>query len=437
MHITVIGTGYVGLVSGAGLADFGLQVICVDQDKDKIKRLKKGEIPFYEPGLEELVSKNVKNGCLSFTTDMKTSVRQSLVIFIAVGTPDDGQGQPDLSQVEAVARELAEAIDDYKVIVIKSTVPVGTNRWIKEVISAAGGKKGIKVDVVSNPEFLREGAAIEDFMRPNRVVLGSDSAEALAVVKDIYRPLYLIETPFVITGLETAELIKYASNAFLATKISFINEVANLCEKVGADVHHVAKAMGLDGRIGPKFLHPGPGYGGSCFPKDTLALAHLGRKLGSPLSIVEAVIEVNQRQRARMVNKIETALGSLKGKTVGVLGLTFKPNTSDVRESPAIDIVRILLEKGAKVRAYDPAGMDEFKKAVTGRNLSFCQDAYQAAKGADALVFLTEWNELRNLDLKKLLKIIAQPLILDLRNIYDSGKMRELGYTYIGVGRGM
>lgn len=437
MHITVIGTGYVGLVSGAGLADFGLQVICVDQDKDKIKRLKKGEIPFYEPGLEELVAKNVKNGRLSFTTDMKTSVRQSLVIFIAVGTPDDGQGQPDLSQVEAVARELAEAIDDYKVIVIKSTVPVGTNRWIKEVISAAGGKKGIKVDVVSNPEFLREGAAIEDFMRPNRVVLGSDSAEALAVVKDIYRPLYLIETPFVITGLETAELIKYASNAFLATKISFINEVANLCEKVGADVHHVAKAMGLDGRIGPKFLHPGPGYGGSCFPKDTLALAHLGKKLGSPLSIVEAVIEVNQRQRARMVNKIETALGSLKGKTVGVLGLTFKPNTSDVRESPAIDIVRILLEKGAKVKAYDPAGMDEFKKAVTGRNLSFCQDAYQAAKGADALVFLTEWNELRNLDLKKLRKIIAQPLILDLRNIYDSGKMRELGYTYIGVGRGI
>ncbi|MDD5154050.1 MAG: UDP-glucose/GDP-mannose dehydrogenase family protein [Desulfovibrionales bacterium] len=437
MHITVIGTGYVGLVTGAGLADFGLQVICVDQDKDKIKRLKKGEIPFYEPGLEELVSKNVKNGRLSFTTDMKTSVRQSLVIFIAVGTPDDGQGQPDLSQIEAVAKGLAEAIDDYKVIVIKSTVPVGTNRWIKGVISASGGKKGIKVDVVSNPEFLREGSAIEDFMRPNRVVLGSDSAEALAVVKDIYRPLYLIETPFVVTGLETAELIKYAANAFLATKISFINEVANLCEKVGADVHHVARAMGLDGRIGPKFLHPGPGYGGSCFPKDTLALAHLGRKQGSPLSIVETVIEVNRRQRARMVNKIETALGSLKGKTVGVLGLTFKPNTSDVRESPAIDIVRILLEKGAKVKAYDPAGVDEFKKAVTGRNLSFCQDAYRAAKGADALVFLTEWNELRNLDLKKLRKIIAQPLILDLRNIYDSGKMRELGYTYIGVGRGI
>ncbi|MEW6327983.1 MAG: UDP-glucose/GDP-mannose dehydrogenase family protein [Thermodesulfobacteriota bacterium] len=437
MHITVIGTGYVGLVSGAGLADFGLQVICVDQDKDKIKRLKKGEIPFYEPGLEELVSKNVKNSRLSFTTDMKTSVRQSLVIFIAVGTPDDGQGQPDLSQVEAVARELAEAIDDYKVIVIKSTVPVGTNRWIKEVISASGGKKGIKVDVVSNPEFLREGSAIEDFMRPNRVVLGSDSAEALAVVKDIYRPLYLIETPFVITGLETAELIKYAANAFLATKISFINEVANLCEKVGADVHHIARALGLDGRIGPKFLHAGPGYGGSCFPKDTLALAHLGRKLDSPLSIVETVIEVNRRQRARMVNKIEAALGSLKGRTVGVLGLTFKPNTSDVRESPAIDIVRTLLERGAKVKAYDPAGMDEFKKVVTGRNLSFCQDAYQAAKGADALVFITEWNELRNLDLKKLRKITAQPLILDLRNIYEPEKMRELGYTYIGVGRGI
>lgn len=434
MHITMIGTGYVGLVSGAGLADFGMQVICVDQDKDKIKRLKKGNIPFYEPRLKELVSRSLKNGRLSFATDLKAAVRQSLVVFIAVGTPDNSQGQPDLTQVETVAKELAEVIDDYKVIVTKSTVPVGTNRWIKEMVQT-NVKKDIKVDVVSNPEFLREGSAIEDFMRPNRVVLGSDSAQALAIIKDIYRALYLIETPFVITNLETAELIKYASNAFLATKISFINEVANICEKIGADVHHVAKAMGLDGRIGPKFLHPGPGYGGSCFPKDTLALAHLGRKSESPLSIVEAVIEVNRRQRVRMINKIEAALGSLEGKTVGILGLTFKPNTSDVRESPAIDIVRTLLEKGAKVKAYDPAGMDEFKKVVNDKNLCFYPDAYQAAKGADALIFTTEWNEFRNLDLKKLKKSLAQPLILDLRNIYEPEKMCALGYTYIGVGR--
>lgn len=434
MHITMIGTGYVGLVSGAGLADFGMQVICMDQDRHKINKLKRGEIPFYEPGLKELVSRNVKNGRLSFSTDLKAAVKQSLVVFVAVGTPDNGQGEPDLTQIETVAKELAKAIDDYKVIVTKSTVPVGTNRWIKEIIQA-NLKKKVKVDVLSNPEFLREGSAIEDFMRPNRVVLGSDSAQALAIVKDIYRGLYLIETPFVITNLETAELIKYASNAFLATKISFINEVANICEKIGADVHHVAKAMGLDGRIGPKFLHPGPGYGGSCFPKDTLAFAHLGRKFGSPLSIVEAVIEANRRQRAQMVSKIEAALGSLEGKTVCVLGLSFKPNTSDVRESPAIDIVRSLLEKKARVKTYDPEGMEEFKKLVKNKGLLFYPDAYQAAKGAEALVFLTEWNEFRNLDLKKLKKLLAQPLVLDLRNIHEPEKMRALGYTYIGVGR--
>lgn len=434
MHITVIGTGYVGLVSGAGLADFGMQVICVDQDKEKIKKLGQGRVPFYEPGLEELVSRNVKNGRLSFTTNLKAAVKQSLVVFIAVGTPDNGQGQPDLGQVEAVVKELAEVIDDYKVIVTKSTVPVGTNRRAKEMIQKKL-KRGLKVDVVSNPEFLREGAAIEDFMRPNRVVLGSDSAQALAIMKDIYRPLYLIETPFIMTNLETAELIKYASNAFLATKVSFINEVANLCEKVGADVHHVAKAMGLDGRIGRKFLHPGPGYGGSCFPKDTQAFAHLGRRLGSPLSIVEAVIEVNRTQKARMVSKIEAALGTLEGKTVGVLGLSFKPNTSDVRESPAIDIVKAILEKKAKVKVYDPAAMDEFKKVVQGKTLSFHDDAYQAAQGADALIFLTEWNEFRNLEMEKLKKNLAQPLILDLRNIYEPEKMRELGYNYISIGR--
>jgi len=435
MNITMVGTGYVGLVSGAGLADFGMQVICVDKDTDRIERLNRGEIPFYEPGLEELVTKNLRNGRLSFATDLRMAVERSLVIFIAVGTPDNSQGQPDLSQIEEVARGLAEIIDDYKVLVVKSTVPVGTNRWVKEIVQA-NMKKDVKIDVVSNPEFLREGSAIEDFMRPDRVVLGSDSQQALAIVKDVYRALYLIESPFVLTNLETAELIKYASNSFLAAKISFINEVASICEKVGADVHHVAKAMGLDGRIGPKFLHAGPGYGGSCFPKDTLAFAHLGRSLGSPMNIVEAVIKVNRDQRERMINKIEDALGPLEGKIVGILGLTFKPNTSDVRESPALDIIQALLGKGAKIRAYDPAGMDEFKRVVKDEELSYCNSAYDVAKGADALAFLTEWNEFRNLDLKKLKKNLSTPVILDLRNIYEPEKMAELGFKYSGVGRG-
>ena len=436
MHITMIGTGYVGLVSGAGLADFGMQVICVDKDADRIHGLNRGEIPFYEPGLEELVERNVKNGRLSFTTDLKMAVENSLVIFVAVGTPDDGQGKTDLSQVEDVAKRLAQAIDDYKVIVIKSTVPVGTNRRFKEMIQA-NLKKDITVDVVSNPEFLREGSAIEDFMRPNRVVLGSDSAQALAIVKDIYRVLYLIEAPFVSTNLETAELIKYASNAFLATKISFINEVANICEKVGADVHDVARAMGLDKRIGPKFLHSGPGYGGSCFPKDTLAFADLGKTLGSPASIVEAVIAVNRSQRARMITKIENAIGPLDGKVVGVLGLTFKPNTSDVRESPALDIVKALLNQGAQIRAYDPAGMDEFQKVVNDEKISYWKNAYEAARGAEALVFLTEWNEFRNLDLKKLKEALTKPVILDLRNIYEPERVTDIGFKYMGVGRGI
>jgi UDPglucose 6-dehydrogenase len=435
VNITMVGTGYVGLVSGAGLADFGMNVMCVDTDAGRIDRLTRGEIPFYEPGLEELVSRNMKNGRLSFSTDLQRAVERSLVLFIAVGTPDDGSGQPDLSQLHRVARELADRIDDYKVIVIKSTVPVGTNRRIKEIIQA-NLKKGLKVDIVSNPEFLREGSAIEDFMRPNRVVLGSDSQKALAIVKDIYRPLYLIETPFVLSNLETAELIKYASNAFLATKISFINEVANICEHVGADVHQVAKAMGLDKRIGPKFLHPGPGYGGSCFPKDTLAFAHLGKTVGSPMSIVETVIEVNRSQRLRMVEKAEQALGSVFGKTIGILGLTFKPNTSDVRESPAIDIVNAFLSKGATVKAYDPEGMGEFKKAIGDTRISYCTTPYEAAQGAEALVFLTEWNEFRNLDLKKIRSLLANPLILDLRNMYEPEAMAELDFTYRGVGRG-
>ena len=436
MNITMIGTGYVGLVSGSGLADFGMTVICVDKDRERIEKLRKGEISFYEPGLEELVQRNVKNGRLSFDSNLKTAVDRSLVIFVAVGTPDNGQGQTDLSQVEEVAQSLGEIIDDYKIIVIKSTVPVGTNNWFKKIVQKKL-KKGINIDIVSNPEFLREGSAIEDFMRPDRVVIGADSTRALAIMKDIYRSLYLIETPFVFTNLETAELIKYASNAFLATKISFINEVANICEKVGADVHQVAKAMGLDKRIGSKFLHPGPGFGGSCFPKDTHAFACLGKKLGSPVSIVESVIKVNQNQRRVMVEKIEKAVGSLEGKMIGILGLAFKPNTSDVRESPAIDIIQALLQKGAKVKAYDPEGMDEFKKAIHSINLTYEMDAYAVVKGVDGLVILTEWNEFRNLDLKEVKKLMAQPLIVDLRNIYEPERMSELGYRYIGVGRGV
>ena len=435
MNITMIGTGYVGLVSGAGLADFGMTVICVDKDQERIQKLHKGEILFYEPGLEALVQRNLKNGRLSFDSNLKTAVDRSLVIFVAVGTPGNGQGYTDLSQVEEVAKSLGEIIDDYKVLVIKSTVPVGTNKWFKNIVQKKL-KKGINIDIVSNPEFLREGSAIEDFMRPDRVVIGADSTRALAIMKDIYRSLYLIETPFVFTNLETAELIKYASNAFLATKISFINEVANICEKVGADVHQVAKARGLDKRIGSKFLHPGPGFGGSCFPKDTHAFAYLGKKVGSPVNIVESVIKVNQNQRGVMVEKIEKAVGPLEGKMIGILGLAFKPNTSDVRESPAIDIIQALLQKGAKVKAYDPEGIDEFKKAVNSINLTYGMDAYSVVKGVDVLVILTEWNEFRNLDLKEVKKLMAQPLIVDLRNIYEPERMSELGYQYIGVGRG-
>lgn len=435
MHITMIGTGYVGLVSGAGLADFGMQVICVDKDERRIKKLKAGEMPFYEPGMEELVIRNIKNGRLSFTSSLKDAVARSLVIFVAVGTPDNGQGQTDLSQVEEVANDLIPLIDEYKVLVLKSTVPVGTNRWFRGLVQAKL-KEGVRVDVVSNPEFLREGSAIEDFMRPNRVVIGSDSPQALAIVKDIYRALYLIETPFALTNLETAEVIKYASNAFLATKVSFINEVANLCEKVGADVHQVAKAMGLDHRIGSKFLHPGPGFGGSCFPKDTLAFAHLGRTKGSPLTIVEAVIAVNRAQRMLMLDKIENALGTLQGKTIAVLGLAFKPNTSDIRESPAIDIIKGLLAKGSTVKAYDPEGIEEFKRAVSDLMLTYGGDAYAVAQGAHALVVITEWNEFRNLDLMKIKGLLANPVIADLRNIYEPARVTGMGFTYVGVGRG-
>ena len=356
MHITVVGTGYVGLVTGAALADFGLNVSCVDSDAQKIEALASGRMPFYEIGLEELVNRNLRNQRLTFSTDLEAAVRASLSVFIAVGTPDLPDGTPDLRQVESVVAALAECMDDYKVIVTKSTVPVGTARRIQSLL-ASKQRRPVKFDVVSNPEFLREGSAVEDFMRPNRVVIGADSEQAAAIVKDIYRSLYLNETPFVITSLETAELIKYACNAFLATKVSFINEMANLCEKVGADIHHVARAMGLDKRIGPKFLHPGPGFGGSCFPKDLVALARTGRQLEAPQRLAEAVIEINRRQKELVFSRIQRELGALKRKTIGVLGLAFKPNTDDIREAPAIDICRKLLEAGAAIQAYDPAAM--------------------------------------------------------------------------------
>ncbi len=436
MHITVIGSGYVGLVAGAGLADFGMQVICVDNDPRKIEMLEQGQIPFFEPGLKELVERHTANGRLSFSTELAPAVAQSLVVFIAVGTPSDGKGGVDLTAVKAVAMELAETVDDYKVLVTKSTVPVGTNRWIKSIVTENCKNRSAEIDIVSNPEFLREGAAVEDFMRPNRVVLGSDSQRAIAILKDVYRPLYLIETPFVITNLETAEMIKYASNSFLATKISFINEVANLCEKVGADVHQVAKAMGLDRRIGPKFLHPGPGFGGSCFPKDTEAFARIGQDHKSPLNIVDAVISVNQAQRLRMVDKVTAILdGDVAGKKIAILGLSFKPNTSDTRESPAITLVGELLRKGAEIRAYDPAAMDEFKKLFSTDEITYTMDPYETAKGADVLVVVTEWNEFRNLDMEKVKEVMAKPAMVDLRNIYDPARIRELGFRYDCVGR--
>ncbi len=345
MHIAVIGTGYVGLVSGAGMADFGMKVICVDKDRSKVELLNSGKVPFYEPGLEDLVKKNMEAGRLSFTTDLKDAVKQALVVFICVGTPPLPDGSADLSQIKEVAISLAEALDDYKVVVTKSTVPVGTNRWIKHLIDSHK-KTDISVDVISNPEFLREGSAVEDFMHPDRVIIGGESAYAIAIVKDIYRPLYLAETPFIITDLETAELIKYASNAFLATKIAFINEIANLCEKVGADVTVVAKGMGLDPRIGRKFLNPGPGFGGSCLPKDVKALIQQGKSKGVPLKVLEAVVESNERQKLRAVEKLQELCGELSGKLIAVLGLSFKPNTSDVRESPALVVVPELIKRG-------------------------------------------------------------------------------------------
>ncbi len=430
MHIAVVGVGYVGLVTGVCFSEFGVQVTCIDQDAGKIARLRQGSVPIYEPGLEELCKKNLAGGRLHFTTDLDQAVRETQVIFIAVGTPPRGDGFADLSHVEAVARAIAARMDGYKVIVTKSTVPVGTGRQIRAIIAADGRHD---FDVVSNPEFLREGSAIEDFMRPNRVVIGADSERAVGILKELYRPLYLLETPIVVTDMATAEMIKYASNAFLATKISFINEVANLCEKVGADVQQVARGMGLDGRIGAKFLHPGPGFGGSCFPKDVLALSQMARQHGEAFQIVDAVIEVNRRQRDRMVEKIEAAVGDPRGKQIAVLGLAFKPNTDDMREAPSIPIIEALQKRGAILMAYDPVAMPAAQGILSG--IAYATDPYAAAEGADALILVTEWNQFRNLDLTQLKQKLKTPLFIDLRNVYNPKTMADAGLEYVSVGR--
>ncbi|MCA1591889.1 MAG: UDP-glucose/GDP-mannose dehydrogenase family protein [Acidobacteria bacterium] len=432
MHIAVIGTGYVGLVTGACFAEFGVNVTCVDVDSEKIAQLSEGHVPIYEPGLDQIVSKNTQAGRLHFTTDLRSAVEQALVIFLAVGTPPKEDGSADLRFIDEAVRSVAEHMNGYKVIVTKSTVPVGTCERLRRLISEhQKGKHNF--GIVSNPEFLREGAAIDDFMRPDRVVIGSRDEEAVAIMRDLYRPLYLIETPVVITSLEAAELSKYAANAYLATKISFINEIANLCDRIGCDVHDVAKVMGMDNRIGRKFLHPGPGFGGSCFPKDTSALLSVAHAYGSEARIVEAVIEVNQRQREAMVPKIERLAGGLEGKTIAVLGLSFKPETDDMRDAPSIDIIKALVERGAKVRAYDPVAVEQAKKFLP--EIEYARDEYAAVEGADALVFITEWNQFRALNMGRIKELMRAPRIADLRNIYEPASMRELGFDYVGVGR--
>lgn len=432
MHIAVIGTGYVGLVTGACFAEFGVNVTCVDVDTTKIEKLQKGVIPIYEPGLDQIVEKNVKAGRLHFTTHIKSAVEEALVVFLAVGTPPQADGTPDMSFYRQAAKDIADSMNGYKVLVTKSTVPVGTGNWLREFVSA-NLASDTNFGVASNPEFLREGAAIQDFMRPDRVVIGSNESDAIAIMKDLYRPLYLIETPIVITSLEAAELIKYAANAFLATKITFINEVANLCDAIGCDVHDVARGMGMDNRIGRKFLHPGPGYGGSCFPKDTRALTTVADQFGVETRIVDAVIEANERQRDAMIPKIEKLVDGISGKKIGILGLSFKPETDDMRESPAIDIIKAIIKLGGTVRAFDPVAMDEAKHYIDG--IEYAVDEYEAIDGADALVIITEWNQFRALDMEKVKRLLRSPRIADLRNIYEPADMRALGFEYVGVGR--
>jgi UDPglucose 6-dehydrogenase len=433
MRIAVIGTGYVGLVSGACFSEFGVSVVCVDKEEAKIARLRRGEMPIYEPGLESLVAANVAAGRLSFATELKHAIAGADAVFIAVGTPSRrGDGHADLSYVFAAAEEIGGALTDYTVVVTKSTVPVGTGRQVAAILRRVC--PGGQFDVASNPEFLREGSAIEDFMRPDRVVIGADSERAQAVMRQLYRPLYLIETPMLFTDIETAELIKYAANAFLATKITFINEIADLCERVGGDVQDVARGIGLDGRIGRKFLHAGPGFGGSCFPKDCRALVRTAHEAETPLSIVETVVQANETRKRRMADKIIAACGgTIAGKTIAVLGLTFKPNTDDMRDAPSLEVLPRLTAAGAVIRAFDPAGMAEAQKLMP--NLTYCNDAYETMVGAEALVLLTEWNEFRALDLVRVAELLVNPLVIDLRNIYQRQEMVAAGLSYISVGR--
>jgi len=434
MHrITMVGTGYVGLVTGACLADYGNEVVCVDADRKKIDSLRSGRIPFYEFGLEELLERNVREKRLAFSTDLPEAIRQSDVIFICVGTPRGSDGEADLQYVFQVARDIAKHINGYKVIVQKSTVPMGTGARVRDLIGSTRNGDH-EFDVASNPEFLREGSAVEDFMRPDRVVIGTWSKRAEDMLVDVYKPLYLNETPMVKTTVETAEFIKYAANAFLATKISFINECANLCELVGADIKMVERGIGLDRRIGGKFLHAGAGYGGSCFPKDTEALDHLATSLGYPLEIVRATIQVNREQRRRLMARTEKLLGTLQGKTVAVLGLSFKPQTDDIRDSVGVDFARYLVEKGASVKVFDPIAMDKAKEVLTG--VEYCPDLWSAMEAADAIVIATEWNEFRTMNVNRLKDHMHGNLIVDLKNIYEPEDMRELGFVHVGVGRG-
>jgi UDPglucose 6-dehydrogenase len=433
MRIGVVGTGYVGLVSGTCFAEFGIEVVCIDKDAGKIDRLKRGEVPIYEPGLDDLIAKQVAAKRLSFTTELADAVKGADAVFIAVGTPPRPEdGHADMTYVFAAAEEIAQHIEGYTVIVTKSTVPVGTARKVAEIIRRV--KPDAEFDVCSNPEFLREGAAINDFMRPDRVVIGTDSHQATEVMRALYRPLYLNETPMVVTTPETSELIKYASNAFLATKITFINEIANLCERTNANVQDVSRAMGLDGRIGSKFLHAGPGYGGSCFPKDTLALVQIGEMHGAPQTLVHSVVESNKKRQQDMAQRIiEACDGDVKGKKIGVLGIAFKPNTDDIRDAPSLVIVPILQAAGATVAAYDPAAMDHAKKVM--KDVDWKDDIYAVAEGADAVVILTEWNEFRALQLDRLEEIMATPRLIDLRNIYKIPEMQVRGFHYVSIGR--
>jgi UDPglucose 6-dehydrogenase len=453
--VSIIGTGYVGLVTGTCLSEFGMNVTCMDVDERKIKKLKEGILTIYEPGLEQLYEKNYNSGRLKFSTDIKEAVDYSTIIFIAVGTPPMEDGSADLQYVLSAARSIAENMDGYKVIVNKSTVPVGTGKKVKSTIKEVLCRRNVnyKFDIVSNPEFLREGAAVRDFMHPDRIVIGAESEEAKNIMRNIYNVLYLIDTPFVFTNLETAELIKYASNAFLATKIGFINEIANLCDAIGANVNDVSRAMGMDGRIGKYFLHAGPGFGGSCFPKDTKALVNIGNEYDTEMSIVKSVISSNENQRRLMVEKILYSMGDLRGKVIGVLGLAFKPETDDIREAPALSIINELIRQGARVKVYDPIAMDNAReyafydvKSMDARydfeghvgddvSLVYCSDEYQAAEDAQAIVIVTEWNQFRNMDLLKIKGMMKGDFFFDLRNVYERSKVEKCGFIYTGVGR--